>query len=100
MLCAGFDRFGRLVAWSEVASIRRASFTVTAANWRTLIAHLDLDHMMIAHNRTSGITQPSRADTAFTREAAQFLRAMRIDLVDHLLFAADGHFSFARAGLL
>ena len=54
----------------------------------------------MAHNHPSGIASPSEADISATQNAALLLRTLGIDLVDHLIFVAGGHFSFRTAEML
>ena len=54
----------------------------------------------MAHNHPSGIALPSDTDIGTTHNAALFLRTLGVDLVDHLIFVADGHFSFRTAEML
>jgi DNA repair protein RadC len=56
--------------------------------------------LLIAHNHPSGDPMPSRADRSLTRCLAEFLRAIDIELVDHLIFARNGVISFRGLGLI
>jgi len=64
------------------------------------VLDMDATGIALAHNHPSGIARPSPADLQCTREAAQFLRLVGIDLTDHLIFVESGHFSFRNALLL
>ena len=99
LLLAGFDPFERLVRLERVGGEDAGRCVIPPRCWRALIGG-GVATVMIAHNHPSNIAQPSDADIATTRETALFLRTLDIELVDHLIFVADGHFSFRSAELL
>ncbi|MGQ2929786.1 MAG: JAB domain-containing protein [Sphingopyxis sp.] len=99
LLIAGFDAFDRLLCLERAESDRAGRCIVPPPVWR---AALDAKpaQIVMAHNHPSGIARPSDADLAATRESARFLALLGVTLSDHMIFTADGHFSFWRAGLL
>jgi len=99
LLIAGFDAFDRLLCLERAESDRAGRCIVPPQVWR---AALDAKpaQIVMAHNHPSGIARPSDADLAATRESARFLTLLGVTLSDHMIFTADGHFSFWRAGLL
>jgi DNA repair protein RadC len=54
----------------------------------------------MAHNHPSGDPAPSAADREATRLLARALDTIEVQLVDHLIVAAEGMTSFRRLGLL
>ena len=54
----------------------------------------------LVHNHPSGHAWPSVADRAFTARMAQACAVLGVRLVDHVIVAAGGWYSFERAGLL
>jgi len=66
---------------------------------RDVFAH-GARRLLLAHNHPSGDPTPSRADHVATRRLAELMRALEIELVDHLVFARDGVTSFRGSGLL
>ena len=56
--------------------------------------------VIMAHNHTSGIALPSNEDVAVTLRVRQVLAQVGIDLVDHLVVAADEVVSMSASGLL
>lgn len=56
--------------------------------------------VILVHNHPSGSPEPSRQDITMTREIAAALKQLGIDLHDHVIIGADGHYSFRNAGLL
>ena len=53
---------------------------------------------MLAHNHPSGVALPSDEDKATTHRLAMALRAVEIELVDHLIIADDDYISLRLSG--
>ena len=64
--------------------------------FRHLLAYPSVDRFAIAHNHPSGDPSPSAADIKITQDIATAGRLMSIDLVDHMIIAKDGVYSFTR----
>lgn len=99
LLLAGFDAFERLVRLECVDGDATGRCVIPTRSWRTLLDG-GIATVIMAHNHPSGIALPSDTDIGTTHNAALFLRTLGIDLVDHLIFVADGHFSFRTAEML
>lgn len=99
LLLAGFDAFDRLVRLERAGGDDARRCTIPPRCWRALLDH-GVVAVLMAHNHSSNIARPSDADVATTRETGLFFRMMGIELVDHLIFVASGHFSFRRAEML
>ncbi len=99
LLLAAFDAFERLVRFESIDSETPRRCIIPPRCWRRLLVSSTATVVM-AHNHPSGIAWPSDADIAATHDAALFLRTIGIDLADHLIFVADGHFSFRTAQML
>lgn len=56
--------------------------------------------IVLAHNHPSGNLQPSKADVDLTRKIQQAGLLLEINVLDHLIVADEGYFSFADNGLL
>ena len=56
--------------------------------------------LIVVHNHPSGDPTPSKADIAITRELVAALKALDIQLHDHLILGRDKHASFRTLGLL
>lgn len=56
--------------------------------------------LIISHNHPSGQVKASRADEEITQKIAAGARILDIKLLDHIIIAAEGYFSFADEGLL
>lgn len=56
--------------------------------------------IILAHNHPSGNLQPSHADEMMTAKIKQAGRFLDIELMDHVIVAAEGFYSFAQEGTL
>ena len=56
--------------------------------------------IIIFHNHPSGNLQPSKQDLRFTERLKAGCDVMDIKLMDHLIIAENGYYSFADEGLL
>jgi DNA repair protein RadC len=56
--------------------------------------------IIIFHNHPSGNLQPSKVDIRFTERLKAGCDVMDIKLMDHLIIAENGYYSFADEGLL
>ena len=65
---------------------------------RTLDLHAT--GLILAHNHPAGSLEPSEGDKHLTHQVMTAARAMGITVHDHLILAAEGHFSFRQAGML
>ena len=99
MLLAAFDAFERLVRLERIDGDSPGRCVIPPRAWRALLGGT-IASVVMAHNHPSDMPWPSDADVAATHDAALFLRTLGIDLVDHLIFVAGGHFSFRTAEML
>ena len=56
--------------------------------------------IIIAHNHPSGTLSASRADIGITQRLEEVSKLVGIELLDHVILAKDGFYSFADEGLL
>ncbi len=56
--------------------------------------------IIIAHNHPSGTLEASRADIQITSRLKEVAKLVGIELLDHVIVTADGHYSFSDEGLL
>lgn len=56
--------------------------------------------IILCHNHPSGNLKPSRADEELTARLKSAGMLLDIKVIDHLIVSAEGHFSFADAGLM
>lgn len=69
-----------------------------------IIFKIALDHLasafVLCHNHPSGQLTPSNADLKLTNKIAEFGKMIDLPLLDHVIFADNGYFSFADNGLM
>lgn len=56
--------------------------------------------IIIAHNHPSGTLEASRADVQITTRLKEVAKLIGIELLDHVILARDGYYSFSEEGLL
>lgn len=56
--------------------------------------------IIMVHNHPSGAASPSEADKVLTRKVAEAAALFDIKLLDHIIIAREGNFSFRRESLL
>jgi DNA repair protein RadC len=54
----------------------------------------------VAHNHPSGSLRPSEADKKLTKQLFEAAKLLDITLIDHLIVAETGYFSFADEGIM
>lgn len=57
-------------------------------------------YVMICHNHPSGSLKPSHTDVVLTHKMREAGRFLDLPLLDQLIIAAEGYFSFADEGLI
>ncbi|MFW2175487.1 DNA repair protein RadC [Acinetobacter guillouiae] len=56
--------------------------------------------IIIAHNHPKGFAKPSREDYDLTQEILKACQLLEIELLDHMIIAAEQSYSFAEHGLI
>jgi DNA repair protein RadC len=56
--------------------------------------------IIIAHNHPSGTLEASRADIQITQRLKEVSKLVGIELLDHVILAKGGFYSFSDEGLL
>lgn len=56
--------------------------------------------VIIAHNHPSGTLEASRADIQITQRLKEVAKLVGIELLDHVILASSGYYSFSEEGLL
>lgn len=56
--------------------------------------------IILAHNHPSGNLHPSGADVSLTKKMRETGKIMEIDVLDHIIVAETGYYSFADEGVL
>lgn len=88
------------IAWVELS---RGGLDGTVADVRMMFSHALLCNaagIIVFHNHPSGDLQPSQADLAMTKRIKQAGEILSIPLLDHLIIAENGYYSFADEGTI
>ncbi|EKD98821.1 MAG: hypothetical protein ACD_23C00250G0001, partial [uncultured bacterium] len=56
--------------------------------------------LVAAHNHPTGAAEPSEVDKLLTRDLLAACHPIGIKVLEHVIVAADGYYSFADSGLL
>lgn len=56
--------------------------------------------LILVHNHPSGQTKPSDNDKSLTKKLSEFGKYIDLPVLDHIIFADNGYFSFADNGML
>lgn len=91
---------GHLVAIHEAAIGGVTSVTQTTKILVKVAFLTNAASVIVVHNHPSGISTPSEADRKFTHGLLFDLDCYGVNLVDHIIVAHDGYFSFADANQL
>lgn len=60
--------------------------------------HLGASCIILIHNHPSGALIPSRMDIKVTKEMVQVGKILKIEVIDHMIIASKGYYSFAEKG--
>ena len=74
----------------------------TVVDHRLVVKRAELlaTQLVLIHNHPSGAAAPSPQDKVLTERVAQAAALFDIRLLDHIIIAREGDFSFLRAGLV
>jgi len=90
----------RLLAFEELFRGTTDNATVHIKEvMRQAIVH-NATAVILAHNHPSGVMEPSQADEYITRRLRDSLALMDVRVLDHVIVADSGCFSFSEHGLL
>lgn len=97
---AYLNRLGRiledsLVAQGTVDSVRPQIRSIVSRAIKN-----NASALIAAHNHPSGAPEPSESDRLLTRDLIAACLPINIRVLDHLIFADQGYYSFADSGLL
>ncbi len=56
--------------------------------------------IVLCHNHPSGTRQPSRADIQLTQQIIKAATSLQVNVLDHIIIAADGYMSFSDEQIL
>ena len=83
------------------ALISKGGLTGTAVDVREVLRHALLNRaagIVLCHNHPSGNLTPSNEDNHLTHNVAEACRTMNIQLVDHIIVANTGYYSYREKG--
>ena len=94
------DTKNRLVGWEPLAqgTVDQAAVYVREVMHTAL--RFEAHGIVLVHNHPGGSPEPSNEDKAFTARAVEAARTLGIRLLDHIIVAESGYFSFHSEGLL
>jgi DNA repair protein RadC len=94
------DAKSRPVAEIEIAVGGLSACTIKPADiFRAILRELS-SKIVVVHNHPSGEPTPSTEDVAFTKRLKSAGQVIGIPLLDHIIIAEQGYFSFLDSGLL
>lgn len=94
------DAKNRLVGWEPLARGTVDQIAVYVREVMHVAIRFEAQGIVLVHNHPGGGPEPSHEDKAFTARVAEAARTMGIRLLDHVIVAEGGHFSFRTGGLL
>lgn len=83
--------------------VSKGGLTATAVDVRIILREALLQRapmLVLCHNHPSGNTRPSKEDDRITERLEQAARLMNIRLLDHIVWAAGGFYSYNDEGKL
>ncbi len=89
-----------VLAYKELFRGSVASSTVHPREVIREVIRQNAAAVILAHNHPSGHVRPSPDDLKLTEELISLLSHLEVRVVDHIIVGGNGHFSFAREGLL
>jgi DNA repair protein RadC len=96
----GLDVRQRLLIDFVAAVGSGAEVRVDPRNVFRPLLHENAHSAIVVHNHPSGAPTPSDADRALTRQLSTAGEVVGVRLIDHIIVARDGAYSFARHGKL
>ena len=93
LLCV--DARGRLLQCAKVCEGSPDSATVDNRTIVETAIRFNANDVILAHNHPNGFAVPSVADVKATESLVPLLRALKINLTDHIIVAGDGCYSMA-----
>lgn len=89
---------GKLVDKCEIGDSTSQECTLNVKSFIARTTNSGADNIFIAHNHPSGDPSPSMADYDFTRWLVSLCEIMGLKLVDHIVIADEGYYSFNEHG--
>ena len=90
------DDSGRVLKNAFVGQGDFDSTTINVRKFASQILNSNADAVIIAHNHPVGVCAPSKEDIDTTIKLKNLLDSISVSLMDHIIFANDGYFSFLK----
>ena len=87
----------------EIKNVSSGGITGTVFDMRLVFKDailLESTHIILCHNHPSGNLTPSKTDKDLTNKTREAGKMMNIEVLDHLIIADQGYYSFVDEGLL
>lgn len=94
------DRANQIMARQEISRGGVSGTVVDPKNIFKVAIDYQALSLILCHNHPSGNTKPSEQDKELTYKIQQGGKNLDIKVLDHIIFADEGYFSFADEGLL
>ncbi|HAI75676.1 MAG TPA: hypothetical protein DCM08_05465 [Microscillaceae bacterium] len=96
------NRANRVLKIDRISSGGVSGTVVDAKDifYKAITYHQRVSGIILVHNHPSGNLKPSQADIDLTRRIKEAGKILEISVLDHLIFANQGYFSFAQEGLV
>ncbi|MDZ7587811.1 MAG: JAB domain-containing protein [Parasphingorhabdus sp.] len=96
--CREDDRLKWQITYSSVGNEHSVAIDLPEIAKRQM--QLDCISTLLCHTHPDGNPRPSRSDRNMTARLATLCQWLNFPLIDHIIFAQQGVFSFRNAGLL
>lgn len=94
------SRANQVLGVSEIGSGSNAGVVMNTAEIFQLALLANASAIVICHNHPSGKLIPSEQDIECTRKIREASKLLDLRLLDHIIIASEGHYSFSDEGLL
>lgn len=94
------DARQRPMAWTTIAIGSPTTCPVSPSDLLRFAILAGGPAFLVAHNHPSGDPSPSAQDLDLTKRLEEAARVVGLQLLDSIIVAEDGHYSFCDAGLL
>ncbi len=89
-----------VISCTTVAKGTNKSASISARQIAEAAFKANSTNIIIAHNHPDALCSPSDADKVITRKLRSSLKALDIDILDHIIVGKDGVLSFKEIGLI
>ncbi len=94
------DNKNAVISYEIIARGTIDEVVVYPRNFLAKILDVNASAVILAHNHPSGNLEPSEADLELTLKLKKVLESIHVMLLDHLIVAKNGFFSFNEKNLL